>query len=86
MKYLSRKRAQILYVFDLVSVHDGNDERIKIARLSDGSKGIAPCLLKRSLHKLTERLTLFEFAKQKNLLDIYVFDRYNKFTLIDTGT
>ena len=86
MKSLSRKRAQILYVFDLVSVHDGNDERIKIARLIDVSKGISPCLWKRSLHKLTERLTLFEFAKQKNQLDIYVFDRYNKLTLIDTGT
>ena len=44
MKSLSRKRGQILYVFDLVSVHDGNDERIKIARLSDGSKGTSPCL------------------------------------------
>ena len=85
-KYLSRKRAQILYYFGLASEQDNIDEGTKIARLLDVSKGISPCLWKRLLHTLTERLTRFEFAKQKNQLDIYGFDRYNKLTLIDTGT
>lgn len=86
MKSLSRKRAQILYDFGLVPVHDGNDDCTKIARLLDVSKGVSPCLWKQSLHTAAERLTHFEFAKQKNQLDIYVFDRYNKLNLIDTGT
>lgn len=85
MKSLSRKRAQILYVFDLVSVHDGKDDCTKIARLSDGSKGISPCLWKRLLHKLPNGWRILSLWS-KNQLDIYVFDRYNKLALIDTGT